>query len=176
MLPGVSARLGPEALLARLEELGIAATTHEHPPLRTVEESRELRGDLPGSHCKNLFLKDKKGVLWLVVCLEDRRVDMNRLAGRLGSARLSFGRPPLLMEVLGVEPGAVTPFALANDAARRVRVVLDAEMMRAPLLNYHPLRNTATTAVTPEGLRRFIADCGHVPVEIDFAGVEAGGD
>jgi Ala-tRNA(Pro) deacylase len=163
----------PERLLARLGALGIEATTHTHPPLRTVQESRELRGDLPGGHCKNLFLKDKKGGLWLVVCLEDRRVDMNRLARRLGSARLSFGRPPLLLEVLRVEPGAVSPFALINDAQRQVRVVLDAAMMGLPLLNYHPLTNTATTAVTPDGLRRFIAACGHEPVELAFEDLEA---
>jgi len=165
-----------EELLARLRELGIEAATHWHPPVRTVEESRLLRGDLPGGHCKNLFLKDKKGVLWLVVCLEDRRVDMNLLARRLGAARLSFGRPPLLLEVLGVEPGAVSPFALINDARRRVRVVLDAAMMRLPLLNYHPITNTATTAVTPDDLRRFIAACGHEPVEIAFEDLEAEGD
>jgi Ala-tRNA(Pro) deacylase len=168
------APLASDQLLARLEELGVEVTTHTHPPLHTVEESRRLRGDLPGGHCKNLFLKDKKQVLWLVVCLEHRRVDMGRLARRLGSARLSFGRPPLLLEVLGVEPGAVSPFALVNDGERRVRVVLDAAMMRLPLVNYHPLTNTATTAVTPDGLRRFISSCGHEPLEIDFGEIEAG--
>jgi len=159
----------PEALLERLESLGIRAQTHTHAPLRTVEESRRLRGDLPGAHCKNLFLKDKKGALWLVVTLEHRQVDMTRLARRIGAARLSFGRAELLREVLGVEPGAVSPFALANDGERRVRVVLDAEMMRMPLLNYHPLVNTRTTSLSAEDLTRFIAACGHEPMLVDLA-------
>jgi len=163
----------PEALLERLEALGIRAQTHTHPPLRTVEESRRLRGDLPGAHCKNLFLKDKKGALWLVVTLEHRQLDMTRLARRIGAARLSFGRAELLMEVLGVEPGAVSPFALVNDGERRVRVVLDAEMMRMPLLNFHPLVNTRTTSLSAEDLTRFIAACGHEPMLLDLAELES---
>lgn len=154
----------PEQLQARLDELGITTRTYEHPPVFTVDEAGRLRGELPGGHCKSLFLKDKKGALWLVVALEDRPVDLKRLAGRVGAARLSFGRPELLWEVLGVTPGAVTPFALINDTEHRVRVVLDAEMMSLPLLNYHPLVNTATTALSPEGLKQFLAACGHEPV------------
>jgi Ala-tRNA(Pro) deacylase len=155
--------LTPEELLARLAALGINAVTHRHPPLHTVEESKRLRGVLPGAHCKNLFLKDKREQVWLVVTLEDKPIDMKALRRRIGAAHLSFGRPELLREVLGVAPGSVTPFALANDAARRVRVVLDAEMMAAGLLNYHPLVNTMTTALAPAELLRFIDACGHRP-------------
>src|SRR5437588_863655 len=105
----------PEDLLRRLDALGIKSETHSHPPLMTVEDSKRLRGDLPGGHCKNLFLKDKKGRMWLVVTLEDRRVDIKALEARLGAARLSFGSPDRLLANLGVTPGAVTPFALIND-------------------------------------------------------------
>ncbi len=131
-----------------------------------------LRGSLPGAHCKSLFLKDRKGGLWLVVVLEDRRLDLKALADRLGAPRFSFGSPALLEEVLGVTPGSVTPFALINDAAHRVRVVLDAEMLRQQPVNYHPLTNTATTAISPEDLRRFIAHCGHDPLVLELAGLE----
>ena len=155
-------------LLARFDELGIATKTYRHPPLHTVEESRKLRGDLPGGHCKSLFLKDKKGQLWLLITLEDRDVDLKTLHRRIGAARLSFGRPELLWEALGVKPGAVTPFALINDSEQRVKVVLDAEMLRHETLNYHPLRNDATTAISPQGLRLFIAACGHEPKLLDF--------
>ncbi|BBK44340.1 DNA-binding protein [Allostella vacuolata] len=159
----------PEALLARLEALGIATRTVSHPPLFTVEESRRLRGDLPGGHCKNLFLKDRKDQLWLVVTLEDRPIEMKGLSDRIGSARLSFGRPELLVEVLGVTPGAVTPFALINDTGHRVRVVLDREMLERDPLNYHPLTNTATTAIASKDLLRFIEACGHRPSIVDLA-------
>lgn len=157
-----------EQLLQRLRALDIAATTHEHPPVFTVEQAREHTAHLPGGHCKSLFLKDKKGGLWLVVCLDERRLEMNALARALGAPRFSFGKPELLAEVLGVTPGSVTPFALINDAGRRVRPVLDAGMLTLPLLNYHPLINTATTALTPAGLRRFIAACGHEPAVLDM--------
>lgn len=164
----------PEELFQRFDALGIRHATHRHPPLHTVAESVMLRGSLPGAHCKSLFLKDRKGGLWLVVVLEDRRLDLKALADRLGAPRFSFGSPALLEEVLGVTPGSVTPFALINDAAHRVRVVLDAEMLRSDPVNYHPLTNTATTAISPEDLRRFIAHCGHEPLVLELTGLETG--
>jgi Ala-tRNA(Pro) deacylase len=160
--------LTPDQLFARLDRLGIAHRTYHHPPVFTVAEAVALRGKLPGGHCKSLFLKDKKAGLWLVVALEERRVDLKRLADALGAPRFSFGNPELLYEVLGVKPGSVTPFAIANDAARRVAVVLDRAMLDDDPLNYHPLENDRTTAIAPADLLRFIADCGHQPRIIDL--------
>jgi len=153
----------PEDLFARLDALGLETTTVEHPAVFTVEEAKAHRGGLTGGHSKNLFLKDKKGALWLVVTLEDRAIDMKELRRRIGSAPLSFGKPELLEEVLGVTPGSVTPFALINDCESRLRVILDREMMDCKVLNYHPLVNTQTTQITPDGLLAFIRDCGHDP-------------
>lgn len=155
-------------LFARLAGLAIETMTREHPPVFTVEEARALRGEIPGAHCKNLFLKDKNNVLWLVVCLEDRRVDLKALPARIGSGRLSFGRPELLRRIMGIDPGAVTPFALINAPPGSVNVVLDAEMMRQDLVNYHPLENTATTTITAADLLKFIRACGHDPKIIDL--------
>ncbi len=159
----------PETLFARLDELGVAHKTHTHPPVFTVAESVALRGVLPGGHTKNLFLKDKKGGLWLAVMLEERRTDLKRLADALGAPRFSFGSGELLREVLGVRPGSVTPFALINDTAHRVTVVLDRGMLAHDPLNYHPLENDRTTAIAPGGLVRFIASCGHEPRILDLA-------
>ncbi len=161
----------PEALFRRLQALGIEVETHHHAAMFTVADSKGLRGDLPGAHCKSLFLRDKKKAMWLVVALEDRRLDLKILAGLIGAARLSFASADRLMQRLGVEPGSVTPFALINDMAdggARVGVVLDAEMMQAALVNYHPLTNKATTAIAPPDLLRFIADCGHHPLIVDL--------
>ena len=156
-------------LLRKLDELGIETRTRRHRPVYTVAESKALRGDLPGGHCKNLFLRDKKRNLWLVVTEEDRPVDLKSLRRRLdASGNLSFGSAELLDEALGVEPGAVTPFALINDPGRRVRVVLDRTMMEHEVLNYHPLDNAATTAIRPDDLLRFIAACGHPVAVIDL--------
>ena len=166
--PAPARPLTPEALLGRLDALGIAHKTYTHPPVFTVAEAVALRGQLPGAHCKSLFLKDKKGGLWLVVTLEERHVDLKRLAQSLAAPRFSFGNAELLHEVLGVRPGSVTPFALANDRERRVGVVLDRLMLEQDPLNYHPLENDRTTAIAPADLLRFIADCGHVPRIVDF--------
>jgi Ala-tRNA(Pro) deacylase len=153
----------PAELFAFLDRLGIAHTTIDHPPLFTVEESRALRGQIPGGHTKNLFLKAKTGDLFLVVALEDARIDHKRLHHPLETGRFSFGSADLLRESLGVEPGAVTPFAAINDTDGTVSVVLDAEMMRHETLNYHPLVNTRTTAIGRDGLVRFLEATGHPP-------------
>ncbi|NJM29608.1 MAG: prolyl-tRNA synthetase associated domain-containing protein [Rhizobiales bacterium] len=150
-------------LLARLESLGLPATTVDHIPVFTVEEARKVHGDIPGGHCKNLFLKDEKGALWLIVCLEDAQVNLKAAPAKIGSKRLTFGKADLLMEVMGVEPGSVTPFGLINDIQTRVNVILDEPMMRHEILNYHPLRNDATTSISPNGLLAFIRSCGHQP-------------
>jgi len=153
----------PTELFAYLDRLGITHTTVNHPPLFTVEESRALRGTIPGGHTKNLFLKAKTGALFLVVALEDARIDLKRLHLRLDAGRFSFGSADLLRRVLGVEPGAVTPFAVVNDANGAVSVVLDAAMMRHAQLNYHPLDNTRTTTIARDDLVRFLQATGHPP-------------
>jgi Ala-tRNA(Pro) deacylase len=150
-------------LLARIDALGIATTTVDHAPVFTVEEAQKVHGEIPGGHCKNLFLKDEKGAIWLIVCLEEARVDLKAAPAKIGSKRLTFGKPDLLMEVLGVEPGSVTPFGLINDTAARANVILDAAMMEHELLNYHPLVNSATTTIHAADLVRFIKSCGHDP-------------
>jgi Ala-tRNA(Pro) deacylase len=162
----------PAELFQRLDRLGIAHTTHHHPALHTVAESVVLRGSLPGGHCKSLFLKDRKDGLWLVVVLEDRRLDLKALAERLGAPRFSFGSADLLLAVLWVTPGSVTPFALINDRTQRVQIVLDADMLRRDPVNFHPLVNTATTAVSADDLRRFVADCGHHARVVELGGID----
>lgn len=159
-------------LFRTLAGLGIETETVRHPPVFTVEESKALRGDLGGAHTKNLFLKDKKGRLWLVVALEDRAVDLKDLRRRIGAATLSFGRPDLLVEVLGVEPGSVTPLAVINDTAGRVQVVLDAGLLDHGRLNFHPLTNEATTAISVDGLMTLLRATGHEPAIIDVSATD----
>lgn len=157
-------------LLARLDSLGVAHVTTDHEAVFTVEQSRALHGAMPGMHSKNLFFKDAGDRLWLVTAEADRRIDLKTLHHRIGAKRLSFGKPELLMEVLGVVPGSVTPFALINDGAHRVTFFLDAQMAQAPLLNFHPLENTATTAISSDGLRAFLRSTGHALNLVDLAG------
>jgi Ala-tRNA(Pro) deacylase len=147
-----------------LDRLGIAHATVTHPPLFTVEESRALRGRIAGGHSKNLFLRDKKGALFLVTALEDTVIDLKSLHRLLGAnGRFSFGSADLMRETLGIEPGSVTPFAALNDRTGRVTVVLDAAMMRHEQLNFHPLRNTMTTTIARDDLVRFLTATGHPP-------------
>jgi len=154
----------PDDLFAYLDSLGIAHKTVTHPAVFTVEEARSLRGAVPGGHTKNLFLRDKKGTAYLVVASEDTAIELRSLHRQLGaSGRFSFGSAELMRELLGVEPGAVTPFAVINDAARRVTVVLDAAMMAHETLNFHPLVNTATTTISRQGLLKFLEATGHSP-------------
>jgi Ala-tRNA(Pro) deacylase len=154
----------PDQLFAFLDSLGIAHKTVTHPPVFTVEESQKLRGQLPGGHTKNLFLRDKKHALYLVVAGEDALIDLKGLHRLLGAnGRFSFGSADLMREVLGVEPGSVTPFAAINDTEGRITVVLDAAMMEHETLNYHPLTNTMTTAILRDDLVKFLEATGHPP-------------
>jgi Ala-tRNA(Pro) deacylase len=160
--------LDPQQLFARLDQLGIAHRTVEHPPVFTVEEAKALRGNLSGHHIKNLFLRNKKEEMWLVVALEDRAIDLKRLGAVLGAGRLSFGSADRLKRTLGVEPGSVTPLSLVNDDARAVQLVLDRGVADGGPVNAHPLVNTMTTALAPADLLRFFDATGHTPRWLDF--------
>jgi len=160
-------------LFALLDRLGVAHSTLEHPAVFRVGEGDEIKAALPGGHTKNLFLKDSKDQLWLVSALGETRIDLKALPAFIGSARLSFGSEARLQDALGVKPGSVTVFAMINDHDRRVRLVLDKGLFDHALVNFHPLANTATTAVTPEGMMRFLEHLGVQPVIIDFAKVGA---
>lgn len=160
-------------LMCRLDELGIKTQTVDHEAVFTVAESSELKKNIPGGHTKNLFLKCKKNNIYLLVALNDTEINLKTLHKVLGSGRLSFGKPELLMELLGVRPGSVTPFSLINDRDARVTVILDEAMMRHDILNYHPLENTATTSIGRDDLMKFIRSCGHEPHIMIVNGEEA---
>ena len=159
----------PDDLLARLEAMGIEVETVTHAPVFTVGEAKEHRGDVPGAHVKNLFVRDKKGAMWLVVALEDRFVDLRALAESLGHKRFSFGSERRLMEYLGVVPGAVTLFAVVNDHGGAVRVALDTGLRVHELWSFHPLDNAMTTTIRAADMLRFLGEVDHPPtwVELD---------
>lgn len=163
-------------LFARLDALGIGHKTYEHPPIFTVAEGEGMKDDMPGGHTKNLFLKDKKNTLILVSALAETTIRINQLHRALECGRLSFGKPDLLFETLGVKPGSVTAFALLNDTAHRVRFVLDAALLNHRIVNFHPLTNDATTAIDRDDLLRFARDTGHEPLIVDFAALAAAAD
>ncbi len=154
----------PAALFAFLDRLGIEHSTVEHPPFFTVEEGRPWHDRIPGLHCKNLFIKDRKGGIWLVVMPAEKRADLGWIEKAAGAPRFSFARPEVLQEVLELSPGSVTPFGLINDTARRVRVVLDQEMLDAEWMNVHPLHNAASTTLRSADLLRFIRALGYEPI------------
>jgi len=162
----------PEALFLRLDELGIAHHTASHAPVFTVEEARAVRDGLTGGHTKNLFLRNKKGAMWLVVCDEDRLIDLKALARHLGAGRFSFSSADRLMRYLGVTPGAVTPFAVINDTQGVVRVVLDLAVLQHERVNFHPLDNTMTTAIRGEDLMTFLSAENHAPEVTDLGTLE----
>jgi Ala-tRNA(Pro) deacylase len=154
----------PKDLLARLEGLGIATKTVEHVAVFTVAESQFIKESIPGGHTKNLFLKDKKGRIFLVTAQAEARIDLKRLHETIGaSGRVSFGSAELLGEVLGVEPGSVTPLALINDVEGRVSFVLDETLMGYDVINVHPLVNTMTTTIAAGDLLTFLRATGHEP-------------
>jgi Ala-tRNA(Pro) deacylase len=161
----------PAQLFAFFDSLNILHSTVEHPPLFTVEDGRDWHDKIPGLHCKNLFIKDKKGHIWLVVMPGDKRADLNHVEKALGAPRFSFGKPELLLEVLGMTPGSVTPFALMNDTQKRVTVVLDQDMLQSEYVNFHPLHNAASTTIRSTDLVKFIEALGYKPLVTDCGAV-----
>jgi Ala-tRNA(Pro) deacylase len=157
-----------DELIAKLRQAAVAFEVFEHPPVHTVEEAQALRGEIDGVHCKNLFLKDKKDQLWLLVCEETANVNLKTVPERIGAARLSFGKADLLREALGIEPGSVTPLAAVNDATGRVKIVLDPSVATAARVCCHPLVNTATVKLSSADLIRFLRSVDHEPLIADI--------
>ena len=157
--------LSPQALLAHLASLGIETETVEHPAVFTVAESRPVKAGIPGAHSKNLFVKDKKGRFFLITARDETAIDLKRVHAAIGaSGRVSFGSADQLRARLGVEPGSVTPFAIVNDRAGDVTMILDANLMDHERMNFHPLVNTMTTGISREDLLRFLRATGHEPL------------
>ena len=167
-VPALTPTYDRARLLAWMADNGVAQTTHDHPAVFRVEEGLELKAALPGVHTKNLFLKDKKGRLWLISAAQDTVIDLKRAHKTLGSDRLSFGNEALMWETLGVRPGSVTALGLINDADRRVTFVLDQRLWEAPIVNFHPLTNTATTALDQADFRRVLSLLEREPLVVDF--------
>ena len=159
----------PSDLFSYLDNLAIDHKTVDHAATFTVEEGRHLKAAMPGGHTKNLFMKDKDGTIVLISAWADSQLKLNQLHKLIGTRRLSFGSADLMTECLGVEPGSVTAFALMNDKDHRVKFIADAALMGFNTLNFHPLVNTATTAVSREGFRRFVEATGHALTEVDFS-------
>jgi Ala-tRNA(Pro) deacylase len=158
----------PEELFARFDALGIPHATTRHRPVFTVAESADLKASMPGGHTKNLFLKDKKGALFLICAIADTVIDLNAVSKLIAAGRFSFGNAELLKRHLGVEPGSVTLFALINDPERRVTLVLDEALFAHDPVNFHPLRNDATTAISPAGMLQFVQSMGREPIRLAF--------
>ena len=158
----------PERVLDRLSELGVQHHTVRHAILRTVADSKTHRHDSEGGYSKNLFLRNKKGLMWLVTLHEDRLVDLRRLGTHIGAGRVSFASPQRLMRFLGVVPGAVTPLAVINDHDHQVATIIDSKLLQFDKVHFHPCDNSLTTTLSSDGLLSFMGDCEHVPQQIDF--------
>ncbi|MDH5722481.1 MAG: prolyl-tRNA synthetase associated domain-containing protein [Alphaproteobacteria bacterium] len=158
----------PEKLFFHLEKMGISYELHHHEPLFTVEDGLEVEKGISGTHCRNLFLRDKKKAMFLVVLANETKVDLKNLADLLGSGRLSFGSAERLWEHLGIRPGSVNPFCIMNDKAGAVRIILDRDMMASDRVNYHPMDNAMTMGLSPDDLIRFINETGHKPEVLDL--------
>lgn len=155
-------------LFARFDALGIQHLTHRHRPVFTVDEGRDLKASMPGGHTKNLFVRDKKGAIFLICAISDTVIDLNATSKLLASGRFSFGSPERLLQHLGVEPGSVTLFALINDPDHSVTLVLDDALFAHDPVNFHPLKNDATTAISPGDLLKFVRSLGREPIRLAF--------
>ncbi len=163
-----SVPLTSDELLAKLTQLGIPHSTIQHPPLRTVEEAKKHRPIASGAHSKNLFVRNKKGKMWLLTLQESQIVDLKQSARYFGAGSFTFGRPERLMSYLGIIPGAVSPFSLINDRSFQVQFVLDRTLTKFESLHFHPLDNRQTTIIQTTDLLAFLTHINHPPTILDF--------
>ena len=166
----------PEKLLETLQSLDIAYELFHHAPIFTVEEGKHLKPDIPGTHCRNLFLRDKKKAMFLVVAANETAIDLKKLEKILECGRLSFGSADRLWENLGIRQGSVNPFCAINDTGHNVEIILDAAMMDAEIVNYHPMDNAQTMGLSPSDLLKFFAHTGHKPRILDLSGAAPDGE
>lgn len=159
----------PEKLLSALDDLGLNTSTLHHEAVFRVGEGDGIKDQLPGAHTKNLFLKDDKGQLWLISAEQHTQINLKALPKIIGSGRLSFGSPERLFDALGVTPGSVTALALINDPDHKVIFLLDKVLADAEIVNFHPLTNTATTALSQADFRKFLSSLGRELRVVDFA-------
>ena len=160
---------GPDKLFEVLKRLGVDYTLHRHAPIFTVEEGEPLKAAIPGLHCRNLFVRDNKEKMFLVVAANETRIDLKKLSAVLGCGRLSFGSADRLWTYLGIRQGSVNPFCVVNDTQLQVRIILDQHMMQGAIVNYHPMDNAMTIGLSPQDLIRFIEDTGHKPEIVDLS-------
>ena len=139
--------LGGNELIKAIQESGYKYKIHNHAPLYTVQDSMKLRGEIEGSHSKNLFLKNKKNQFYLFSCLENTRVDLKKISKSLNAGNISFANEKYLFDYLGVSPGSVTPFGLLNDKKNCVFFYLDKDFLNEKIVNFHPLTNTSTLSL-----------------------------
>ena len=154
----------PADLLHMLDELEIPYASYEHEPVFTCDQALAAIPNEPAVQTKNLFLRDKRGRRhFLLVTSCEKAVDVKSFADQVDADHLSFGSADRLMKYLGVEPGSVTVFGLANDAANAVELYVDEDVWNTPSWRCHPLVNTGTLVVTRDNLERFFARTGHKP-------------
>lgn len=159
----------PAQLYKLLDELDITYTHYDHDPIFTVEEGLHLKANIPGTHCRNLYLRDKKKNNYLITATNDTDIDLKILPDLIGCGRVSFGSADRLWEYLGIRPGSVTPFCAINDSKKHeVQVIIDKAMMDAELICVHPLDNAMTVSLSPADLLRFFDHTGHQPLIVDF--------
>ena len=143
-------------LIRMLNDNGFEYFVEEHAPLFTVEDSKSLRGQIEGAHSKNLFLKDAKANFFLISIEESASIDLKKTMQQIQSKKLSFAKPEYLQDILGIEPGSVSPFALLNDTKKQVKFYLDRSFLDSETVNFHPLINTATVNISPQNLVELI--------------------
>lgn len=160
----------PQDLMQMFDQQGIAYTLHHHRAVFTVEESSSIDTQIPGTHCRNMFVRDKKHRMFLISLANETQVDLKKLQTVLDCGRLSFGSPARLWQYLGVRPGSVCPFSIINDTDKEVTLILDHWMMQQERVNFHPLRNTMTVGMKPDFLQHFAENIGHPFKVVDLSG------
>ena len=159
-----------EQVMKKLDELGVSHETITHPPLYTVEQSKQVNFELPGAHTKNLFLRNKKGLMFLLTVEPDHKVDLRALRNDIQrpGGQFAFASTERLGKFLGVVPGSVSPLALLNDHEGKVEFFIQSSLLNQEWIYLHPCRNTHSTRIRTAELQRVLEHWQHPITQLNF--------
>lgn len=157
------------AIYDKLEELAIAYVRVDHDHADTIESCHQVEAVLGAHICKNLFLCNRKQTdFYLLLMPGDKPFKTKYLSAPLGCTRLSFAGDEAMKEFLQTVPGSVSPLELLFDRERRVKLVIDRELMKQDYIGGHPGISTSTLKLRREDLLRYVEAVGHAPAYIDL--------
>ncbi len=148
-----------------LDSLGIEYYRIDHDPVLKMEACAEIDKALGATICKNLFLTNRAGTqFYLLMMRADKHFKTSEVSAQVGSSRLCFASEEKLLELLDLTPGSVSILGLVNDKDKKVKLLVDADVLAGEYFGCHPCINTTSLRIkTSELTDKIFPAMGRLP-------------